>query len=175
MTHVAALFICYLFPTAAARAFYLLVRRIHQSNAVMALITHVLLPFLLSSAGRLTLQASSIKFMGEPDFLHLLGAERILLCRDYLLCHEGMRQVVSRFLLDASLTLIFLTASCLLLSRSDLTAIYRLLLDLRLVGLSEQSIDIAVVVLHEVYRSYLLLVLLLISCSVARQSPPRRI
>ena len=46
--------------------------------------------------------------------------------------------------------------------------------DLRLIGLSEQTINIAVVVLHEVHGSCLVLILMYIGCGVVSQPPPRR-
>ena len=140
------------------------VGRIHQANTVVTLVAHVLLlSLLLDSAALFTSQAGT--FVREPDFFDLLRPERVLLRRDYLLCHEGMCQV----------GIIFSSASRLLIGGSDLTAIQRLLHDLCLIGLPEQTIYIAVIVLHEVHYGRLLLILLLFGCGVAGQAPSRRI
>ena len=136
----------------------------------MALMAHILLALLLDGAGRLTLQAGSATFMREPDLFHLLGAERVFLRREDLLCHESMCQVAVSRILDA-----FLATSRPLLGGSYLTAIQRLLRDLRLVGLSEQSINVAVVVLHEIHGSCLVLILMYIGCGVVGQPAPWRI
>ena len=70
----------------------------------MALIAHILLALLLDGAIRLARKAGSATFVGEPDLFHLLGAERVLLGREDLLCHESMCQVVVSRILGAFLT-----------------------------------------------------------------------
>ena len=136
----------------------------------MALIARILLALPLDGAGRLTLKAGSAAFMRQPDLFHLLRAERVLLRREDLLCHESMCQVAVSCVLDA-----FLTTPRPLLGGSYLTAIQRLLRDLRLIDLSQQSIDVAVVVLHEIHGSCLVLALMYIGCGGVGQPSPRRI